>query len=197
MNWLAHVFLSTADPEEQLGNLLADVVRGAARERLGPAFMRGAMRHQRIDAFTDAHPLVRHSRARLGPTHRRFSGVLVDVFYDHLLANEWEMHSETSLRAFTLEFYAAARAAPLDLPADARELLERIIQHDVLHSYLDVRGVEESLSRLSWRLAKRWGRPFALERSVEVLLEQREGFLEDFRAFFPALRADHAPSEGG
>src|SRR5262249_49426386 len=75
MNWLAHVFLSESTLEFRLGNLLADIVRGAEREAMSVEFQRGARRHQAIDAFTDAHPVVRRSRARIGSGQRRFSGV--------------------------------------------------------------------------------------------------------------------------
>jgi acyl carrier protein phosphodiesterase len=80
VNWLAHVFLSEPDVEFRLGNLLADIVRGEELRRMSPDFQRGVLRHMQIDAFTDAHPLVKRSRSRISPESRRFSGVLVDVF---------------------------------------------------------------------------------------------------------------------
>ena len=82
MNWLAHVFLSEQNLEFRLGNLLADIVRGEQRSGMSADFLRGVQCHQAIDSFTDSHPLVRRSRARIGAEQRRFSGVLVDVFYD-------------------------------------------------------------------------------------------------------------------
>src|SRR3954465_13490702 len=107
MNWLPHAFLSESSVEFQLGNLLADVVRGPRRETMSTEFVRGAVCHKAIDAFTDAHPVVKRSRARIGSEHPRFSGVLVDVFYDYYLARGWSLYSAVALDVYTAAFYAS------------------------------------------------------------------------------------------
>jgi acyl carrier protein phosphodiesterase len=190
VNWLAHVFLSEANFEFQLGNLLADVVRGEQREAMSADFVRGAICHKAIDAFTDAHPVVKRSRARISATHRRFSGVLVDVFYDYCLARNWERYSPLPLKAYTAAFYSGAQANAIELPTAAQTMLERIIRHDLLSSYARVDGVERALSRISTYLESRWHKQFALDRGVRDLLDQEAAFMDDFHEFFPALQ-DH------
>lgn len=189
MNWLAHVFLSEADVEFRLGNLLADIVRGEELRRMSASFQRGARKHKQIDAFTDAHPLVKRSRSRVSSEFRRFSGVLVDVFYDHLLATRWNEYSPITLDAFTAKFYADIEASNIELPASARVTLDRIIRHDLLGAYRGIEGVERSLRRLSAYLSSRWRREFALEKGVADLLAHRAGFDADFAVFFPELQA--------
>lgn len=188
MNWLAHVFLSDDNIEFRLGNLLADVVRGPELLGMTAEFQRGAQRHRAIDSFTDAHPIVRRSRMRLGAEHRRFSGVLMDVFYDYFLATRWETYSSVSLDEFTRTFYADAKAFALPLPDAARLLVDRIARHDLLGQYRNISGVEQSLRRLSLRLSSRWQRQFALESSVPVLLANEPALRDDFAEFFPQLR---------
>lgn len=189
MNWLAHVFLSEPGVEFRLGNLLADIVRGDELRRMSAAFQRGAEKHKQIDAFTDAHPLVKRSRARISSEFRRFSGVLVDVFYDHLLASDWDRYSPIVLDAFTAKFYADIEARHIELPVSARVTLDRIIRHDLLGSYRRVEGVERSLRRVSAYLSSRWRREFALEKGVADLIAHRAGFEADFAEFFPQLQA--------
>src|SRR3974390_2866737 len=163
MNWLAHVFLSEPRVEFQLGNLLADVIKRPARDEYGEYFVRGPERHRAIDAYTDAHPAVRRSRSRISSTYRRFSGVLIDIFYDHLLASMWDRYADTPLAAFTAEFYEASRKCRLMLPAPAQRVLDGIRRYDLLSAYAEIDGVETALRRLSQRLAARWQREFALE----------------------------------
>jgi acyl carrier protein phosphodiesterase len=189
LNWLAHVFLSEPDVEFRLGNLLADIVRGEELRRTSAAFQRGAQKHKQIDAFTDSHPLVKRSRARMSGEFRRFSGVLVDVFYDHLLATHWDTYSPIVLDAFTAKFYADIESRNIELPSSARVTLDRIIRHDLLGSYRRIEGVERSLRRVSAYLSSRWQREFALERGVADLIAQRAGFDADFAEFFPQLQA--------
>ena len=189
MNWLAHVFLSEPDVEFQLGNLLADVVRGPQRAAMSADFVRGAACHKAIDAFTDAHPVVKRSRGRIGSEHRRFSGVLVDVFYDYFLARNWQRYSPITLDAYTAAFYASVQAQAIELPPDARTLLERMIRHDLLGSYARVDGVERALRRISIYLNSRWHKQFALDQGVRDLIADEAGFAADFHEFFPTLQA--------
>ena len=188
MNWLAHVFLSEPNVEFQLGNLLADVVRGPRREAMSAQFVRGAACHKAIDAFTDAHPIVRRSRARVSSEYRRFSGVLVDVFYDYYLARDWRRYSATALDAYTATFYASAEPHLVELPPDARTMLERIIRYDLLASYARVDGVERALRRISSYLSSRWGKQFKLDEGVRDLLAHEGEFAADFHEFFPLLQ---------
>lgn len=189
LNWLAHVFLSEPDVEFRLGNLLADIVRGEELRRMSAGFQRGVQKHKQIDAFTDSHPVVKRSRARVSAELRRYSGVLVDVFYDHLLATSWDRYSPIVLDAFTAKFYADIESSTVELPASARVTIDRIIRHDLLGSYRRIEGVERSLRRLSAYLSSRWSREFALEKGVADLIAQRTGFAADFEEFFPQLHA--------
>lgn len=189
MNWLAHVFLSESNVEFQLGNLLADVVRGPQRDSMHAEFVRGAVCHKAIDAFTDAHPVVRRSRARLSSEHRRFGGVIIDVFYDYCLARNWERYSPITLAAYTSAFYASVQAHPIELPSDAQTMLDRIIRHDLLGSYARVDGVEHALRRISDYLNSRWRKQLALHHSARDLLAHEAAFTADFHEFFPTLRA--------
>jgi acyl carrier protein phosphodiesterase len=189
MNWLAHTLLSEPNTDFQLGNLLADLVRGPDRSAMSADFLRGAACHKAIDAFTDSHPVVRRSRERVGAEYRRFSGVLIDVFYDYLLANQWQHYSSQSLDVFVQDFYAGARATTLSLPSDAKVTLDRIVRFDSLGSYRELEGVERALRRISTYLTQRWRRPFALEASVPLLSADEAGFTEDFAEFFPQLQA--------
>ena len=188
MNWLAHVFLSEPSVEFQLGNLLADVVRGPRRDALRADFVRGTICHKAIDAFTDAHPIVKRSRTRIGSEHRRFSGVLVDVFYDYYLAGDWKRYSAIALDAYTAAFYASAEPHLIELPPDARTMLERIIRYDLLGSYARVDGVERALQRISSYLNSRWGKHFTLDQGVRDLLAHEAEFAADFQEFFPLLQ---------
>ena len=190
MNWLAHLFLSEPEVEHRLGNLLADLVKGKARAALPPGIQRGIACHQAIDAFTDTHAIVQRSKRRIGEEHGRFAGILVDMFYDHFLARNWEQYASMPLEQFTAEIYQSFRGyAAADLPEEARDLLARMSTTDLLGSYASLTGIAAALRRLSRRLEIRLGRTFALERATGELEVHYSAFGQDFAAFFPELRA--------
>jgi acyl carrier protein phosphodiesterase len=189
MNWLAHVFLSKPDIEFRLGNLLADLVKGRERAAMSAAFLEGVRQHQAIDAFTDAHPVVHRSRARIGPGYRHVTGILVDVFYDHFLALDWDRYCAEPLEEFTGRLAGEIRAHPIPLPEEARAAIERMLRDDRLTSYRQLDGIEATLRRVSMRLLERTGKEFGLERAVSELQAHFEGLRSDFTEFFPQLQA--------
>jgi acyl carrier protein phosphodiesterase len=189
VNWLAHAFLSKPNVEFRLGNLLADLVKGRDRAGMPAAFLDGVRQHQAIDAFTDSHQAVHRSRARIGGGFRHATGILVDVFYDHFLALDWERYASEPLDAFTARLYADIRRHPIELPVEARAAVERMLADDRLGSYRRLDGIEAALRRVSLRLQARTGRDFGLERGVSELVAHFEGLRGDFAEFFPQLQA--------
>jgi acyl carrier protein phosphodiesterase len=187
MNWLAHLLLSPPEIEFQLGNLLADFVRGADRERMSAGFRDGVRCHLRIDAFTDEHPVVHRSKGRFEPRFRRFAGVILDVFYDHLLARHWDRYCDLSLRQFTRHFHEQALPHLSALPPDVGWLLQRMIEEDRLFSYRDISGVELALGRLSDRLNARFHRDIRLQDSIPGMIACEVELEQDFLEFFPQL----------
>jgi acyl carrier protein phosphodiesterase len=186
---LAHVYLSEPDFDFQLGNLLADFVRGEDRARMNARFLLGTRQHVRIDAFTDRHPVVRRSRARIAPDSRRFAGILVDIFYDHFLARQWEQFDPDPFAQFTGAFYPQLLACNHDLPEDARAVMEHIVSSDRFGAYQHVEGIASTLSLFSRRLSEHWGRPVDLTVTVATLEADYDGFAADFTEFFPQMQA--------
>ena len=184
MNWLAHVFLSEPSAEFRIGNLLPDMVGQAALAGVSPDVMRGVRQHRRIDAFTDSHPIVRRSVARVGPEFRRFGGIFVDIFYDHFLSREWVNFSSTPLPVFTREIYSCFETHRQEIPQEAHEPLDKMKAEDWLSSYGDLHGVATTLGRIGLRLR----RPTPLAAGAAILEADYAGFHADFSEFFPELR---------
>ncbi len=184
MNWLAHALLSENTTAFRLGNLMPDFLSAAELSLLDPIFQPGAACHRQIDAFTDQHPVVRGSVRRFA-THRRVAPVLVDVFYDHFLSVDWAQHSPQSLESFIAEVYESFDAHRLQLPESLRPMLQRMRAENWLGSYRDLDGLRCTLTRMERRFRRRVdlvGGLVELERNYAALHE-------DFRKFFPELRA--------
>jgi acyl carrier protein phosphodiesterase len=196
MNWLAHALLSPPDPEVRLGNFLADLVKGRDRDAMSPAFRRGLLLHQSIDRFTDAHPIVHRSIARLGGSYRLAGGVIIDIFYDHFLALDWGRYHPRPLEEFTRAIYDDLAAYAARLSGDAADAAEWLIREDRLTSYRGVAGIEVALTSVSRRIAERTGRELHLERALTELEACRADLAGDFAAFFPELTA-HAVAAAG
>ena len=191
MNWLAHILLAESDPEVRLGNLLGDLIKGKERRALNPKLQRGLQCHQAIDIFTDKHPIVKQSKQRIDSEYRRFAGILIDVFYDHILANNWQDYSPVALEEFVTTVYASWDGHLIDLPIYPQGVINRLIAEDWLGSYAGLAGIEKTLARISWRLnrrSRRSNRQYDLTPAIKELVSNYCELEQDFKLFFPQLQ---------
>ncbi|WP_013323494.1 ACP phosphodiesterase [Gloeothece verrucosa] len=186
MNYLAHLFLADPTPESQIGNLLGDFVKGKIDNLssiYSPEIIRGVKTHQKIDIFTDHHPIFKTSKQRLNQNHRKFAGVIIDIYYDHFLAKNWLIYSEQDLDEFVANTYQMLEQHQLLLPEKLQKALPCMIQEDWLGSYRYFEGIDQTFSRLSRRIKRTNNIAFALEDLIQNYSQLEEDFLQ----FFPQL----------
>ncbi len=184
MNFLAHLYFSDDTLESRLGSIMADFVKGAAAAApYGPAIITGINRHRAVDKFTDTHGIVRASKRLISDSRRRFSGIIVDVCYDHFLARNWETYSSIELPVFAQEMYASFRNYSGDLPGTMRQMLRHMIEQNWLVSYGTTAGIARALDGLSLRLK----RVNTLTGGVEELERNYDVMGAHFHDFFPDL----------
>lgn len=185
MNFLAHLLLGPDEPQQALGGLLGDFVKGPlAAIQLPEPVREGIWLHRKIDSFTDRHELVQRSRARVSPERRRYAGIMVDMFYDHLLARHWQRFSEQSLEEFTERMYRAVAEQQDLLPDNARTILLRMAEEDWLGSYAQLDNLHLALDNMA-RRRLRPGNP--LSGAAFELEGDYRGFEEDFLDFMPQV----------
>lgn len=185
MNFLAHLYLAPDDDDALLGSLMGDFVKGPLHGAYAPGIERALILHRRIDAFTDAHPVVRRSRWRVHPTRRRFAGILVDMFYDHYLARDWTRYAAQPLEQFARRVYDLLHARRDAMPARLRMIVPYMTEQDWLSSYRRVDAIEHAIERIGQRLKR--GNP--LLGAGADLTGNYADLAEDFEEFFPQLIA--------
>ena len=184
MNWLAHLRLAPNEPEVRIGALCGDFATADELLALPPRVQVGVAHHRAVDRFTDAHPIVARSKARIAPERRRFAGVLVDVFYDHFLARHWsQLGDGSSLRDFAAAHYRLLETDAPWLPAALRLAVPHMKQHDWLSSYAAIAGIDDVLRRMDRRLR----RPGPLAEACGDLRTAYDGLEADFAEFFPLV----------
>ncbi|KPK72908.1 MAG: hypothetical protein AMJ84_03070 [Acidithiobacillales bacterium SM23_46] len=188
MNYLAHLLLSSHSSDALLGALLGDFVKGQAMQTYSPGVRDAIALHRAIDRYTDHHETVRESRALVSTERRRFSGILVDVFYDHFLARHWESFCDQPLDQFTAHVYTLLRARRAELPERLARIAPHMSAEDWLGSYAETWAVDAALQGMARRL-RRYPRAAVLADGVQELQSRYEDFERNFLSFFPRLLA--------
>lgn len=184
MNFLAHAVLAGADPALIVGGVVGDWIKGPLPGTLPADLARGVALHRAIDSFAEGHPAFRASRARVSPARRRYAGVLVDIFYDHLLARDWAEHGPAPLPAYCAGIYRHIAERLDELPAPAHHALQLMVRENWLGSYADIDGIADVLRRMALRARL----PNPLAGSEAEFLADADGFSEDFRAWLGDAR---------
>lgn len=180
MNYLAHIYLSGDNDLLKIGNFMADGIRGKAFENYPSEIRKGILLHRAIDTFTDAHPVFRQSTKRLHPSFHHYSGVIVDVFYDHFLSKNWMKYSKISLFDFVSLFYQSLHNNYDVLTPKTQALMPYMITNNWLVSYQTIDGIEKILTQMDNRLKNSSG----MRHAIPHLKENYEAFENEFTLFF-------------
>ena len=184
MNYLAHIRLAGDDPECVIGNFLGDFVKGRLTEdSYTPGIRRGIIMHRRIDAWTDSHESTRKCARLISPERRRWSRVIIDIFYDHLLAVNWNRYSDESLRDCLDRTYGIILGAADIFPERAAARISAIIEDRWIERYRSVSGLRVVFEGISRRVK----RENPLAGSERELVTHYDEMNEHFNQFFPEI----------
>jgi acyl carrier protein phosphodiesterase len=182
MNFLAHAFLSGEVSELMLGNLMGDFVKGDfTDDGWSEQIQDGIALHRKIDTFTDTHPVVKQSKNRLFPTYRHYAGVIVDIFYDHFLAVDFQHYSKESLPEFVEKVYKLLHKNYENLPPKMQRTVFYMQSQNWLQAYAKPEGIERALQGM----ARRTTFKSKMEYAIRDLEKDYSFYKEEFEQYFP------------
>jgi acyl carrier protein phosphodiesterase len=144
---------------------------------------KGIILHREIDTFTDAHPIFRQSTKRLHANYHHYSGIIVDIFYDHFLAKNWNNYSDETLENYTERFYQSLRDNYDFLNEKTQKMVPYLIDQNWLMSYQTIEGIEIILEKMDNRMKRNSNMRFSIAELITFYSE----FEEEFTTFFAAL----------
>ena len=183
MNHLAHALLSGDDEALIVGGFLGDFVHGAIDPALPLGIRRGLALHRAVDVYTDGHPLVAASRALFEPTYRRYAGIVLDIWFDHLLARDFHHWSPLPLADYSASLRGLLERNEGLLPAQLKRFLRYMRLHDLPLRYRDEAQIQRVLEGVGMRLL----RANPLATSLAEIDRLRPQLQQAFDAFFPDL----------
>lgn len=183
MNHLAHALLAGAAPERMLGSLLGDFVRGAIDPALPALRREGIAQHRAIDRYTDAHPQVVAARGLFAPPFRRYAGIVLDVWFDHLLARNFAQWSDEPLADFSGRVQRLLHGHDAALPDGLRRFSRYLHANDLPLRYRERAMIGQVLAGVGSRLS----RANPLAAGLDAIAPIEPQLDAAFAAFFPDL----------
>ena len=177
MNYLAHILLSGTNPDVMIGNFIADSIKGSKYDTYPLGIQKGILLHRQIDSTTDAHPAFRKSTKRLHKNYGHYSGIIVDIFYDHFLAKNWSEFSDIPLADYIQSFYKLLRDNFDILPENIQKMAPIMMDGNWLLNYADLDGIDRVLAGMNRRTKNRSG----MDTAGQELKEFYTLFEADFK----------------
>lgn len=183
MNYLAHIFLSKENGSRQVGNFVGDFVKGKNYESYPLEIRRGMILHRQIDDFTDNHPIVKEAVAKLRGTFGRYSAIILDLYFDYILANNIQRYCKSSLPAIAYSFYRWAIIYYFFLPSKVKSFIWHFIFTNRLVKYKTKEGLRDSL-----QIMANFKTPhISPDDAVQYLSLHLQEIEDSFHQFFPDL----------
>lgn len=163
---------------------MADGIRGQQYKNFPIEIQKGVLLHRAIDTFTDANITYRKSKHRLHEKYGHYSGVIMDIIYDHFLAKNWKNYSNEDLDDYANNFYDSLKKNYNFLTDKTKNMMPYMIARNWLKSYATISGLEMILFQMDHRTKNR-------VNMQEVIVELQEfypNFEEEFTLFFIELQ---------
>ena len=183
MNYLAHTYLSGDNDDIKIGNFLGDWVKGSDYLKYSDDIRTGIMLHRDIDSFTDNHSVVKLSASRFLSRYFKYSGVIIDILYDHFLARNWLDFSNISLHSYVNRMHNIMLNNFEVLPERLQNYLPGFMNERWVERYATVDGIRDVLNAMS----KRTSLPNETEFAIGVLEAYYDDFRHEFYDFFGQL----------
>ncbi|HRD37460.1 MAG TPA: acyl carrier protein phosphodiesterase, partial [Bacteroidia bacterium] len=142
--------------------------------------------HRKIDMFTDSHPLFIKSKRHFYDGFERYSGVLMDIYFDYLLAKNFHRFSDVTLPDYTQNLYTTLNNNRIHLPDSSQRFLDYVLQNNTFFEYSKIEGIELVLKHLSYRI----NHGVFLNESLPLFIENESKIEPDFFEFMNDLIED-------
>jgi len=186
MNYLAHLYLAQPNPDSYYGNLLGDF-GGKKLAKLLPTPIKLALdNHYLVDKFTDSHTEIKHAKLLFSNKRKRFSGIALDVLFDHFLIKNWHQFSNQDFNYFKHDCYNKLQKNLPIMPSNMQHVISRITQDDWFKSYETAEGIGIALDNIAKRI--RFNNEFS--GAIEDINKHYDELNQVFLRFFPQL-IDH------
>lgn len=183
MNFLAHQYLSGESDKIKIGNFIGDYIKGKKYEKYHPEIQKGILLHRNIDHFTDHHPIVTRSSKRLRKGYQKYSGVVIDLIYDHFLAKNWHLYHNQPIRTFVNKSHEILIRNYLLLPTKVKLFLPFMIESRRMESYSKIEGIQAALTIM----ARRTSLPDQTDYAICTLRNEYRELEEEFTIFMQDL----------
>lgn len=179
MNFLGHLYFSENHGQLQNANLFGDFVRGRDLSMYPELIQKGIRYHREIDNYIDHHPVVISLLHELYDELPKIASIAVDLYFDHLLAKNWNKYHSLPYDEYLTRFYNVKLENESFYSTEYLILLAKIKQNNWMHYYQFHEGLDKACKGLSRRISFE----NELSNGANIFTEKEDLITSAFQAF--------------
>jgi acyl carrier protein phosphodiesterase len=134
-------------------NIYGDFIKGSKLSHHPEIVQKGIKLHRTIDSFIDNHTKVLELKKLLSTDLPKISGIAIDLYFDHILAVQWEDLTNENLKKFTEDFHAHDFNSSQFDNQNFAFLIDKMKSDNWLYNYQFHHGLEFACKGLSRRIS--------------------------------------------
>lgn len=184
MNYIAHLHIAKQTNTSLLGSFLGDFVKGSQLDTLPDALRIGVTLHRKVDVFTDAHEEVARLKSHFPDGLRKMSGVVLDIYFDHLLMQHWSAYASEPVEELFDLFYQDLDKHKVSPSTRYERVKQSLLAHQWLRHYIERSQCHGAFVSIEQRLKNKI--VFA-DDAMAHLNAQHDDIEQAFQRFYPHL----------
>lgn len=168
-------------------NIYGDFVRGKDLSGYPTIIQEGIILHREIDNYIDTHKDILNLMRSLYKELPKVSGIAVDLFFDHLLAKNWDKFHNVPLRVYLDKYYKSFDTLEFEYPLEFLIMMGRMRSNDWIWHYRTKEGLQKACNGVSNRIAFKnvlYTAPLYFEKYENRITKVFFNFMEDAKKRF-------------
>lgn len=192
MEILLNSFFASHDPETMAGSFLGSGYVNNHNNHFNSNIEKGQAISVSIDHFIENHPVCQKSILLLSPKSRKYGSRILRLYYDHLLAKNWEQYSEIPFDIFCLDIVEVLKTYNHTFPYKPKRVANRVIRKNLVSTIRTINGLNEYIKDM----IRYNSYNSIIQESIGDLVKNYDSFNRDFRILLPELEKECAPFMG-
>ena len=184
MNYISHLQLAAHTETSLVGSFLGDFVKGSDLGAFNEEQQLGIILHRKVDSFTDKHPEIREAKALFPHSIRRYAGIVLDIYFDHLLIRNWHLYSSQNVEAVFDSFYRELEEVSYTSSKHYTKVRSNLLEYQWLSNYFQSDTCLKAMKSIEGRF--RHSARFA-DEAFHILTENKGLLGDSFGRFYPDL----------
>lgn len=183
MNFLTHLYFCNKSRENTTGLIIGNTARPNYLSKYNLEILKGIAMDMQIRRFSEGNADFNNSIQKINTKYSKNASFMVNIFYDHFLAKNWDKYAKIPLDGFSDTIYQIILENMNLLPYKVRKFSPEMISKEWITGLTSIEGTHRYIKLIS----KTERFTTNLDQCLIELIENYQQYNNDFENYFKSL----------